>query len=156
MTTILNGDVLDPQELRRACYQMAMNGYQGLMRILMSMYFKIHAIKGKELTFFKRWAKAQGPSPNESLFLSERGTALHANTVNHIVRTNGERAKLPEEVQPLHAHMIRHSAGYFLRQHQGKDLAFIADRVGHNSIVSTRRYTAVDSIRDDDVDLDVI
>jgi type 1 fimbriae regulatory protein FimB len=46
----------------------------------------------------------------------------------------------------IHPHMLRHSCGYAL-VNKGTDIRIIQGYLGHRSISSTVRYTALDSRR---------
>ena len=52
----------------------------------------------------------------------------------------GEAARLPF---PIHAHMLRHSAGYALGGGRGVDTRTLQAFMGHRSIANTVIYTAV-------------
>jgi len=71
------------------------------------------------------------------VFETERGTPLSTQGLEYICRQAGREAGL--EVFP---HMLRHSAGYCLAN-QGVDTRLIQEFLGHVSINSTVRYTAL-------------
>ena len=62
---------------------------------------------------------------------------------NRLVKTIGERAKLPFGV---HAHMLRHACGYALAN-AGHDTRLIQDWLGHRAIQHTARYTELSPTR---------
>ncbi len=73
------------------------------------------------------------------VFETERGGPLSVDALQYICRAAGELAGLEVEVFP---HMLRHSAGYALAN-EGLDTRLIQEFLGHASIVSTQRYTAI-------------
>lgn len=84
--------------------------------------------------------------PNSAyVFLSETGTPLTIRLVHHIIARAGDIAKLGFTVHP---HMLRHACGYYLACN-GTDTRTIQGYLGHNSINSTTRYTALDPKRFD-------
>ena len=81
------------------------------------------------------------------VFETERGGPFTADAVNRLVKTIGERAKLPFGV---HAHMLRHACGYALAN-AGHDTRLILDWLGHRAIQHTARYTELSPTRFRDV-----
>ena len=73
------------------------------------------------------------------VFETERGTPLSTQGLEYICRQAGREAELDLDVFP---HMLRHSAGYCLAN-QGVDTRLIQEFLGHVSINSTVRYTAL-------------
>jgi site-specific recombinase XerD len=59
--------------------------------------------------------------------------------LQYICKQAGELADLEVEVFP---HMLRHSTGFALAN-EGLDTRLIQEFLGHASIVSTQRYTAI-------------
>ena len=85
------------------------------------------------------------PSANcDTLFISERRKPLSRVTVWVMVREVARVAGL--EHLAIHPHMLRHSCGYSL-VNRGIDIRSIQGYLGHRSITSTTRYTALDSRR---------
>jgi site-specific recombinase XerD len=81
------------------------------------------------------------------VFETERGGPFTADAINRLVKTIGERAKLPFRV---HAHMLRHACGYALAN-AGHDTRLIQDWLGHRAIQHTARYTELSPTRFKDV-----
>jgi site-specific recombinase XerD len=73
------------------------------------------------------------------LFLSERKPPLSIDGAQKLIERLGEAARLPF---PIHAHMLRHSAGYALAG-RGVDTRTLQAFMGHRSIANTVIYTAV-------------
>ncbi len=66
----------------------------------------VHPIRGDELRMLR---ELQRNTMGAFVFETERGAPFTADAVNRLVKTIGERAKLPFGV---HAHMLRHACGY--------------------------------------------
>jgi site-specific recombinase XerD len=73
------------------------------------------------------------------VFGCERGGALKPDAVRKLVKRAGALAGLEVDVHP---HMLRHAAGYELMR-RGLDLRKIQAYLGHVSLASTERYTAL-------------
>jgi len=71
------------------------------------------------------------------VFVSERGGPLTDSSVRKIVARAGEVAELPF---PVHPHMLRHAAGYYLAS-KGHDTRAILAYLGHRNIMHTVKYT---------------
>src|SRR6516165_5088829 len=79
-------------------------------------------------------------NPNVTfLFLSERKAPLSVDGVQKLVERLGVAAGF---AFPIHAHMLRHSAGYALAG-RGVDTRTLQAFMGHRSISNTVIYTAV-------------
>jgi integrase/recombinase XerC len=78
--------------------------------------------------------------PDAPLFLGKRGKRLDAAVAQRILRTYRRLAGLPEHATP---HALRHSFATHLLANGG-DLRSIQDLLGHASLSTTQRYTAVD------------
>jgi integrase len=100
----------------------------------------VHPIRGDELRMLR---ELQRNTTGAFVFETERGGPFAADAVNRLVKTIGERAKLPFGV---HAHMLRHACGYALAD-QGADTRLIQDYLGHRNIQHTVRYTAANPAR---------
>lgn len=84
---------------------------------------------------------------NVHVFANERGGALAPSGVRKIVKRAGQLAKLKLSVHP---HMLRHAAGFALMSKR-KDLRTIQEWLGHKSLASTERYTALMTDRFKDI-----
>lgn len=73
------------------------------------------------------------------VFVSEQGGPLGVDGFQYIVREAGKLAGLGNAVNP---HALRHGAGYALIN-QGAPLIHVQNYLGHRSITSTSRYTAL-------------
>jgi integrase len=95
-----------------------------------------HPIRGDELRELRKLRKG---STGPFVFMSERGGPFTTDSFNWLVKRAGQNAGLPFQV---HAHMLRHSAGYKLAG-DGHDTRSIQDYLGHKDIRHTVRYTAL-------------
>jgi site-specific recombinase XerD len=73
------------------------------------------------------------------IFVSERGAPLSVAGYQRMVARAGEVARFSFLI---HSHMLRHSCGYKLAN-DGHDTRAIQHYLGHRSIASTVRYTAL-------------
>jgi integrase/recombinase XerC len=78
--------------------------------------------------------------PDSALFLGARGKRLDPAVAQKVLRTYRHLAGLPEHATP---HALRHSFATHLLA-SGGDLRSIQDLLGHASLSTTQRYTAVD------------
>jgi integrase len=98
----------------------------------------VHPIGSKEIRALRRLQReASVKSP--FVFVSERGAPLSVAGYQRMVARAGKVAKFPFLV---HSHMLRHSTGYKLAN-DGQDTRAIQGYLGHRSIMSTQRYTAL-------------
>jgi type 1 fimbriae regulatory protein FimE len=97
----------------------------------------VHPIGGRELRALRR-LKREAPA-GVYVFVSERLAPLSVAGYQRMVARAGEAAGFPFLV---HSHMLRHSCGYKLAN-DGQDTRAIQHYLGHKSINSTVRYTAL-------------
>ncbi len=83
------------------------------------------------------------PDKEAPLFLGARGKRLSAGVAQRTMRSFRRLAMLPEHATP---HALRHSFATHLLA-GGADLRAIQDLLGHASLSTTQRYTAVDAER---------
>jgi type 1 fimbriae regulatory protein FimB/type 1 fimbriae regulatory protein FimE len=104
----------------------------------------VHPLGGKELRALRRLQR-ETPEGQRAvhLFVSERLAMLSVAGYQRMVARAGEAASFPFLV---HSHMLRHACGYKLAN-DGQDTRAIQDYLGHRSITSTARYTALSSTR---------
>lgn len=80
------------------------------------------------------------PAPDAPLFLGRQGKRLDPAVARKVLRDYRRLAGLPEHATP---HALRHSFATHLLANGG-DLRSIQDLLGHASLSTTQRYTAVD------------
>jgi len=98
----------------------------------------MHPLQPDEVKALKSLA-AQRPTAAIYVFENERGGPLNPSGMRKIVRRAGELAGLALSVHP---HMLRHAAGFALMSKR-RDLRTIQEWLGHKSLASTERYTAL-------------
>jgi integrase len=101
-----------------------------------------HQINAAELRALRKLQKDQAPK-SAFVFVSERGTPFDRQGFGWMVKRAGKKAGLPF---PVHAHMLRHAAGYTLAN-AGKDTRSIQAYLGHKDIRHTVRYTELSPSR---------
>ena len=105
-----------------------------------------HPIFNGERDALKAWLVARAqmnvPAEVDTLFVSEQRKPLNRVSVWYLIKGLAAVAGL----EGVHPHSLRHSTGYHLTN-QGRDLRLIQDFMGHASISSTVRYTAVNTKR---------
>ena len=82
-------------------------------------------------------------APEDALFVGARGGALHPRLVQRRMQALRARLGLSEQATP---HALRHSFATHLLQ-GGGDLRAIQELLGHASLTTTQRYTAIDAAR---------
>jgi integrase len=97
----------------------------------------IHGLEGAELRLL-RTLRREHPHA-DFVFLSERKAPLSVDGAQKLIERLGVTAELPF---PIHAHMLRHAAGYALAA-RGIDTRTLQAFMGHRSIANTVIYTAV-------------
>ena len=97
----------------------------------------VHPVSARESRALRRLQREAQSSPY--LFVSERGSPLAVAGYQRMVARAGEAAGFPFLV---HSHMLRHACGYKLAA-DGQDTRAIQAYLGHRSIQSTVRYTAL-------------
>lgn len=97
----------------------------------------VHPIGGRELRALRK-LKRETPA-STYVFVSERSAPLSVAGYQRMVARAGEAAGFTFLV---HSHMLRHSCGYKLAN-DSQDTRAIQHHLGHKSINSTVRYTAL-------------
>jgi integrase len=97
----------------------------------------VHPISAKELRALRRLHREGPQSPY--VFVSERGAPLSVAGYQRMVARTGEAAGFGFLI---HSHMLRHGCGFKLAA-DGQDTRAIQAYLGHRSIQSTVRYTAL-------------
>ena len=98
----------------------------------------VHPIGGKEIRALRRLQR-ESVAASPYVFVSERGAPLSVAGYQRMIARAGRAAKFRFLI---HSHMLRHSTGYKLAN-DGQDTRAIQAYLGHKSIVSTQRYTAL-------------
>ena len=102
----------------------------------------VHPIGARESRALRRLQRdmiAAGTMASPYVFVSERGSPLSVAGYQRMVARAGEAARFGFLV---HSHMLRHGCGYKLAN-DGQDTRAIQHYLGHRSIASTVRYTAL-------------
>jgi integrase len=100
----------------------------------------VHPLRAKELRALRRLLRETPEGQRATyLFVSERMAPLSVAGYQRMVARAGRVAGFGFLV---HSHMLRHSTGYKLAN-DGHDTRAIQDYLGHRSIASTVRYTAL-------------
>ena len=93
----------------------------------------------RERLFFGPEPKVDEPSAQSPLFLGRRGSHLSPRSVRRRLRQAVQRAGLAGKIHP---HRLRHSFATHLLE-GGADLRAIQELLGHASLSTTQKYTAV-------------
>ena len=100
----------------------------------------VHPIGGRELRALRRLQRETSEGARTvHIFVSERLAPLSVAGYQRMVARTGAAAGFPFLI---HSHMLRHSCGYKLAN-DGHDTRAIQHYLGHRSIASTVRYTAL-------------
>jgi type 1 fimbriae regulatory protein FimB/type 1 fimbriae regulatory protein FimE len=100
----------------------------------------VHPMTGRELRALRRLQREQPDGARGvHVFVSERLAPLSVAGYQRMVARAGKAAGFPFLI---HSHMLRHSCGYKLAN-DGQDTRAIQSYLGHRSINSTVRYTAL-------------
>jgi type 1 fimbriae regulatory protein FimB/type 1 fimbriae regulatory protein FimE len=94
-----------------------------------------HPLKGDELRGLRVLRRENEHA--RYIFLSDRGSPFSPAGFQKMIARLGEAAGMPF---PIHAHMLRHSAGYKLAN-DGRDTRSLQVWMGHKNIQHTARYT---------------
>lgn len=105
----------------------------------------IHPIQADELVGLRRLQAETRYGEGGALFVGERGEKLSAVAVSRTLERIAGACD-PKLPLPFHAHMLRHSCGYWLAN-QGCDTRLIQDWLGHRNIEHTVRYTRLNPER---------
>ena len=97
----------------------------------------VHPISARESRALRKLLREAPTSP--CVFISERRAPLSAAGYQRMVARAGVAAKFSF---PVHSHMLRHACGFKLAN-DGHDTRAIQAYLGHRSIMSTVRYTAL-------------
>jgi integrase len=97
----------------------------------------VHPLKGDEMRALRKLKRDDGNA--EYVFTSERGAPFSKAGFAKMIARAGAVAGLGIKV---HAHMLRHSAGYKLAN-DGADTRSLQHYLGHRNIQHTVRYTAM-------------
>ena len=101
----------------------------------------VHPIGPRESRALRKLQRDMATAGTQSpyLFVSERGSPLSIAGYQRMIARAGENARFGFLV---HSHMLRHGCGYKLAN-DGQDTRAIQHYLGHRSIASTVRYTAL-------------
>jgi integrase len=100
----------------------------------------VHPLTGNELRALRKLQReTPAPAQGTHIFVSERLAPLSVAGYQRMVARSGTAAGFPFLV---HSHMLRHSCGFKLAN-DGRDTRAIQHYLGHRSITSTVRYTAL-------------
>jgi len=95
-------------------------------------------LTGDDMRALRKWQRESATSP--FVFVDGKGTPLKESAIASMVKRLGDGLF----GFPIHAHMLRHSCGYYLAN-KGIDTRTIQDYLGHRNIQHTVRYTELAS-----------
>ncbi len=98
-------------------------------------YPSTQPLSNVEIRALRKLKKESIESPY--VFTTERKSPFNTRSVHDVIRKSGELANLDF---PIHAHMLRHSTGFYLAN-KGFDTRAIQSYMGHADIRSTVIYT---------------
>ncbi|MGC2271840.1 MAG: tyrosine-type recombinase/integrase [Candidatus Sulfotelmatobacter sp.] len=93
-----------------------------------------------EIHAMKAWLRERSDDGSDYVFTSQKGGRLDRTQFFRIFQALATEAGLP--VEKRHPHCLKHSLGTHLVQ-RNTNLALVKQALGHKSISSTLRYTAV-------------
>ncbi len=99
----------------------------------------VHPLGGRELRGVAPAPAGEEGAQTVHVFVSERLAPLSVAGYQRMVARAGEAARFPFQIS---SHVLRHSCGYKLAN-DGRDTRSIQHYLGHRSIASTVRYTAL-------------
>ncbi|MBF2080634.1 MAG: tyrosine-type recombinase/integrase [Synechococcales cyanobacterium T60_A2020_003] len=99
----------------------------------------IHPLQADEIALLRRLQQVEKYEENGFVFVGERGERLGAIGVSQTLKRIAAACD-PKLPLLFHAHMLRHSCGFWLAN-QGYDTRLIQDWLGHRNIEHTVRYT---------------
>jgi type 1 fimbriae regulatory protein FimB/type 1 fimbriae regulatory protein FimE len=110
---------------------------QGLLHVnrLKNGTPSVHPLRGPEIRALRKLYRDYPDSPY--VFSTERRGPLTDSAARKIVSRAGKRAGIEF---PVHPHMLRHAAGFYLAS-KGQDTRAIQAYMGHRNIQHTVRYT---------------
>lgn len=97
-------------------------------------------LNGDARSALSSWLEVRPDVSNDHLFVGRRGEPLGATTLQHIIQSLATRAGLPSKLTP---HILRHTFAKTLVD-LGEPLTRVQVLLGHDSIVTTSRYTRPD------------
>jgi type 1 fimbriae regulatory protein FimB len=123
-----------------------MNQYRLRIQRLKHSLSGLHPLQPDEVKAIKAYLRVRN-SQAPSLFLSKRNEPISRRMLDKLMKTYGERAKLPDTKR--HFHCLKHSIATHLLD-AGADLRFVQDWIGHASIKNTVIYAQLTSRRRDE------
>lgn len=103
-----------------------------------------HPLRGVEVRALRKLQRDY--KSQQYLFMTEQRAPMGCRTVQRVVTRAGEIAELPFSI---HAHMLRHSTGFYLAN-KGCDTRAIQSYLGHANINNTVIYTQLSPQRFND------